>query len=160
MQRSGFCRNERCTSSAMLIPPRPSGSGSTNSQSKLFGCRPERFTPISSAFSTTMSRSQGSTWLMSALKIVVFPELVAPQTIMFIRERTAAARKCANRSSMVWSSTNFGKNICGNRLRRILTDGRSPAIITADSREPSCSRRSSCGVTGVHGRALMPACAA
>ena len=98
--------------------------------------------------------------LISARSRVVFPASVAPAIMMFARASTAACRNAAVCSSTVPSRTRSGRNICGNRLRRIDTTGRSVADITADSRDPSGSRRSSSGLAGVNGRAFMPAYAA
>ena len=78
----------------MEIPPWPSELGSRSSNATTFGCRSgNSSSPSSSARSTVISRSCGGISLASARSSVVFPALVDPAIMMFLRAATAAARK-------------------------------------------------------------------
>ena len=155
--RQGFIRSERRTSSAMLIPPWPSELGSRSSNATTFGCRSWNWSrPSSSARSTVMSRSCGGISLASARSSVVFPAFVAPAIMMFFRAATAAAQERGQPSVMVPLPTRSARKTLPSRARRIETPGRRQTSMTADSREPSGSRRSSCGLAESNGRLDRP----
>ena len=59
-------------------------------------------------------------------------------------------------SSRVPLPTRSDRKTLGSRARRIDTTGRRQTSITADSREPSGSRRSSCGLAVSNGRLDSP----
>ncbi len=63
-------------------------------------------------------------------------------------------------SDMVPLPTRSWRNTRPSRARRIETAGRDVTPITADNREPSGSRRSSCGLAESNGRLVRPAWAA
>ena len=93
MTRLGFIRSDRRTRSAMEIAPWPSLFGSRSSNATTFGCSSGKWSrPSSRARSTVISRSSAGIWLASARSSVVFPALVAPAIMMFLRAATAAAR--------------------------------------------------------------------
>ena len=116
--------------------------------------------PSSSARSTVMSRSPGGIWLAIARSSVVFPALVAPAIMMFLRADVAAARKVASSGESVPLPTRSARNTLPIRARRMEIAGRRVTSMTADSREPSGSRRSSCGLAVSNGRLDSPEYAA
>ena len=157
MTRLGFIRSERRTSSPIEIRPRPSEFGSRSSNATTFGCRSGYSSrPSSSARSTVISRSCGPISLARARSSVVFPAFVEPAIMMFLRASTVADRNAAMPSSTVPLRTRSARKTLGIRARRIEIDGRLQTSITADSREPSGSRRSSCGFAVSNGRLDRP----
>jgi len=161
MTRLGFIRSERRTSSAIEIRPWPSELGSRSSNATTLGCRSgNSSSPSSIARSTVISRSCGGISLASARSIVVFPALVEPAIIMFLRATTAARMNAASPWSSVPLPTRSDRNTLGSRARRIETTGRLVTSMTAESRDPSGSRRSSCGLAVSNGRLDSPEYAA
>ena len=141
----------------MVIAPWPSLFGSRSSNATTFGCSSGKWSrPSSRARSTVISRSSAGIWLASARSSVVFPALVAPAIMMFLRAATAAARKVPTSGPMVPLPTRSARKTLPIRARRMEMAGRSVTSITADSREPSGSRRSSCGLAVSNGRLDRP----
>ena len=112
--------------------------------------------PSSSARSTVTRRSVGGIWFTIARSKVVLPALVAPAIMMFFLAPVAAVRKSASSGSRVPLATRSARNTLPSRARRMETEGRSVTSMTADSRDPSGSRRSSCGWAVSKGRLDRP----
>ena len=87
---------------------------------------------------------------------MVLPALVAPAIMMFFRAATAAVRKPPSSGSSVPLATRSARNTLPSRARRMEIAGRSVTSITADNREPSGRRRSSCGWAVSKGRLDSP----
>ena len=102
------------------------------------------------------SRSCAGIWLASARSSVVFPAFVAPAIMMFFLAPTAAARKLARSGVMVPLPTRSARKTLPIRARLIEIAGRRVTSMTADIREPSGSRRSSCGLAVSNGRLDSP----
>ena len=155
--RLGFIRSERRTSSAMEIPPWPSELGSRSSNASAFGCRSGKWSmPSSSARSTVISRSPGGIPFTIARSSVVFPAFVAPAIRRFFRAAAAAARKDATAGLIVPLPARSLRNTLPSRARRMDTAGRTVTSITADRRDPSGRRTSSCGLAVSNGRLDRP----
>ena len=92
-----------------------------------------------------MSRSSGLISFASARSIVVFPALVAPAIMMFLRAATAAERNAAISGVTEPNLTRSSRWTRERRERRIEMEGREHTSMTAERREPSGSRMSSCG---------------
>lgn len=112
----------------------------------------ELVSPRLRARSTVMSRSCGGISAAIARSIVVFPELVAPAIMMFLRAATAARRKRMTSSVKVLVASRSSRLTWPRRARRIDRLGRWHTPITAERREPSGRRRSSCGLAESNGR--------
>ena len=95
-------------------------------------------------------------WLASARSSVVFPAFVAPAIMMFFRAATAAARNEPTSGLIVPLPTRSARNTLPIRARRMEIAGRRATSMTADSREPSGRRRSSCGLAVSNGRLDRP----
>ncbi|GAA3116489.1 hypothetical protein GCM10010466_04420 [Planomonospora alba] len=155
--REGFMRRERRTSSAMLISPWPSELGNRCSKATTFGWSSGNWSrPSSSARSTVMSRSVGGISLASARSRVVFPALVEPAIMMFFLAATAADRKRPRVGVSVPLPTRSLRKTLPSRARRMETAGRTVTSMTAESRDPSGSRRSSWGFAVSKGRLDRP----
>ena len=154
--RLGFIRSDRRTSSDIWMAPCPSELGRRSSNATTLGCRSSNSPrPSSRARSTVTSRSTGSISLASARSRVVFPALVAPAIMMFFRAATAADRKPASSPLMEPLSTSMSRLARPIRARRMESEGRWHTPITAESRLPSGSRRSSWGLAVSKGRLVI-----
>ncbi len=131
--------------------------GSRSSNATTFGCSSGKWSrPSSRARSTVISRSSAGIWFAIARSSVVFPALVAPAIMMFLRAAVAAARNVATSEDSVPLPTRSARNTLPSRERRMEIAGRKVTSITADSREPSGSRRSSWGLAVSNGRLDRP----
>src|SRR5680860_332942 len=91
--RDGFIRSVSRTSSAIVTAPAPSVLGSRSSKATALGwCSMSSSSPSSSERSTVRIRSSDPISDASARSNVVFPALVAPATITFLRARTSAGK--------------------------------------------------------------------
>ncbi len=157
MTREGFMRRERRTSSAMLMAPWPSELGSRSSNATTLGWSSGKVSrPSSNARSTVIRRSFGGISLARARSSVVLPALVAPAIMMFLRARTAQARKWPSSGVRVPLPTRSEMKTLPRRARRMDSAGRRATSMTADRREPSGSLRSSCGLAESKGREDRP----
>jgi hypothetical protein len=82
--------------------------------------------------------------------------LVEPAIIRFLRAATAAWSIEPRSGRIVPLPIRSDRNTLPSRARRIETDGRRQTSITAESREPSGRRRSSCGLAVSNGRLDRP----
>ena len=155
MTRLGFMRSERRTSSAMWIAPWPSELGSRSSNATTLGCRSANSpSPSSRARSTVISRSCGSISFASARSSVVLPGVGGPgdHDVLAGPDRGATGTTPSS-GEIVPLPTRVSRKTRPSRARRIDSDGRWHTPITAESREPSGSRRSSCGLAVSNGPA-------
>ena len=122
--RDGFMRRVSRTSSAIVTAPAPSVLGSRSSNAMALGWwSMSPSSPSSSDRSTVRIRSSAPISDASARSNVVFPALVAPATITFLRAWMSAARNSAISWSMVSRPTRSLSVTRVWRWRRIETTG-------------------------------------
>ncbi len=108
-----------------------------------------RADPVSSPSSNDCSmvtrRSLGSISAASARSRVVLPEFIAPETTMFFLARTAAPSSDRRSGSIVPMAERSSSDRSAKRCRRIEIAGRAETAMSAESRAPPGSWRSSSG---------------
>ena len=156
--RSGVIRSAHRTSSARVISPSPSVLGSRLCIATTSGWAASSQSRHSSRLSSmVISRSPGGIALASARSRVVLPTEVPPETRMFLRALTSAARNAARGSSRVPLRTRSRSPARDSRSRRIATHGRPVTAMTANSRPPPGSGTLTRGEARSKRRSSIPA---
>ena len=158
MTRSGVIRSAHRTSSARVISPSPSMLASRDCIATTSGWAAVSQSRHSSRLSSmVISRSRGGIAEASARSRVVLPTAVPPETRMFLRALTTAARNAASWPSRVPLAVRPSRDALASRSRRMATHGLPVTAITANSRPPPGSGTLTRGVARSNRRSSFPA---